>query len=49
MSQISLWKKQFLEAAPKVFGHGGEREAAEAETERDRLYGKIWKPQTELD
>lgn len=49
VSQINLWKKQLLDAAPEVFGRAGEREAAEVEAERDRLYGKIGKLQIEVD
>jgi transposase-like protein len=49
VSQINLWKKQLLEAAPMVFGHSGERKEAAAEEERDRLYEKIGKLQVEVD
>lgn len=49
VSQINLWKKQLLDAAPEVFGRAGEREAAEVEAERDRLFGKIGKLQIEVD
>lgn len=49
VSQINLWKKQLLEAAPMIFGRSGEREEAAAEEERDRLYGKIGKLQMEVD
>jgi transposase len=49
VSQINLWKKQLLDAVSEVFGSSGERDAAEAEAERDRLYGKIGKLQIEVD
>lgn len=49
VSQISTWKKQALEALPEVFGRGQEREEAQREAERDRLYQQIGKLQVEVD
>jgi transposase len=48
-SQITTWKKQALEALPEVFGHSQEREEAQREAERDRLYQQIGKLQVEVD
>jgi len=49
VSQINIWKKQALEALPEVFGQGQEREEAQREAERDRLYQQIGKLQVEVD
>jgi transposase len=49
VSQINLWKKQALEALPEVFGQGQEREEAQREAERDRLFQQIGKLQVEVD
>ena len=49
VNQISLWKKQLLEAAPKVFRRGKDREAERIERERDRLYRKVGQLQVEVD
>ena len=49
VSQINTWKKQLWEAAPEIFGRGQEREAAEREAERDRLFQQIGKLQVEVD
>ena len=38
VSQINIWKKLALEALPEVFGQGQEREEAQREAERDRLF-----------
>jgi transposase len=48
-SQVNTWKKQLLEAAPEVFGRGRDREAADREAERDRLYQQIGKLQVEVE
>jgi len=47
--QITTWKKQALEALPEVFGRSQEREEAQREAERDRLYQQIGKLQVEVD
>jgi len=49
VSQINTWKKQALAALPEVFGQGQEREEAQHEAERDRLYQQIGKLQVEVD
>ena len=49
VNQISLWKKQLLEAAPEVFSRGKDREADALEQERDRLYRKVGQLQVEVD
>jgi transposase len=49
VSQINIWKKQALEALPEVFGQGQEREEAQREAERDRLFQQIGKLQVEVD
>jgi hypothetical protein len=46
-SQVNTLKKQALEALPGVFGHNREREEAQREAERDRLYQQIGKLQVE--
>lgn len=48
-NQISLWKKQLLEAAPKVFGRGKDQEVERLSRERDRLYRKVGELQVEVD
>ncbi|MBK1703185.1 hypothetical protein [Halochromatium glycolicum] len=45
--QINILKKHALEALPGVFGHNREREEAQREAERDRLYQQIGKLQVE--
>jgi len=49
VNQINLWKKQLMEAAPKVFSRGKDREAERIERERDRLYRKVGQLQIEVD
>ena len=49
VNQINLWKKQLMEAAPKVFSRGKDREAERIERERDRLYRKVGQLQVEVD
>ena len=48
-NQINAWKKQALEALPAVFGRGQQREEAQREAERDRLYQQIGKLQVEVE
>ena len=48
-NQINLWKKQLLEAAPKVFSRGKGHEAERLNQERDRLYRKVGQLQVEVD
>ena len=49
VNQISLWKKQLLEAASEVFGNGKAQEAKRIEAERDQLYRKVGQLQVEVD
>jgi len=49
VSQVSLWKKQLLEALPEVFSLRPERSESEFEAERDLLYRQIGKLQVEVD
>ena len=37
-NQISLWKKQLLDAAPTAFSNGKDKDAEQKEVERDHLY-----------
>jgi transposase len=48
-NQISIWKKQLLEAAPDIFTRGKDKEAEKKEVERDRLYKKVGQLQIEVD
>jgi len=48
-SQINTWKKRALEALPGTFSRGQDRDAAQREAERDRLYQQIGKLQVEVD
>jgi len=43
VSQINIWKKRALAALPEVFGQGQQREEAQREAERDRLFQQIGK------
>jgi len=49
INQINLWKKQLLEAVPKVFSRGKDHEAKRLNRERDRLYRKVGQLQVEVD
>lgn len=49
VNQINLWKKQLVEAAPKVFSRGKDHEAERLNKERDRLYRKVGQLQVEVD
>ncbi len=48
-SQINTWKKRAQEALPEAFSRGQDREAAQREGEKDRLYQQIGKLQVEVD
>ncbi len=39
-NQISIWKKQLLDAAPAAFSNGKDKDAEKKEVERDHLYKK---------
>lgn len=49
VNQISVWKKQLLEAAPEIFSRGKDRVVEQHEVERDRLYRKVGQLQVEVD
>jgi transposase len=48
-NQISLWKKQLLDAAPAAFNNGKDKDAEQKEVERDHLYKKLGQMQKEID
>ena len=48
-NQISLWKKQLLDAAPAAFSNGKDKDAEKKEVERDHLYKKVGQLQIEVD
>ncbi len=48
-NQISIWKKQLLDAAPVAFSNGKDKDAEKKEVERDRLYQKVGQLQIEVD
>jgi len=43
-NQISIWKKQLLDATPAAFSNGKDKDA-----ERDHLYQKVGQLQIEVD
>ena len=48
-NQISIWKKQLLDAAPAAFSSGKDKDAEKKEVERDHLYQKVGQLQIEVD
>ena len=48
-NQISIWKKQLLDAAPTAFSSGKDKDAEQKEVERDHLYKKVGQLQIEVD
>ena len=48
-NQISIWKKQLLDAAPAAFSNGKDKDAEKKEVERDHLYQKVGQLQIEVD
>ena len=48
-NQISIWKKQLLDAAPDIFTSGKDKGAEKKEVERDHLYKKVGQLQIEVD
>ena len=48
-NQISLWKKQLLDAAPTAFSNGKDKGAEKKEVERDHLYQKVGQLQIKVD
>lgn len=48
-SQISLWKREFLDGAEEVFDKGKKHLKSESELERERLLQTIGQQKIELD
>lgn len=48
-NQISIWKKEFLESAESIFSKKKLEDKANEEEEKDALYSKIGRLQTEVD
>ena len=48
-NQISIWKKQLLDAAPDTFTSGKDKGAEKKEIECERLYQKVGQQQIEVD
>jgi len=48
-SQITEWKRQFLEAMPEVFGRRKAADAKASEAHEARLYEQVGKLQVELE
>ena len=48
-NQISIWKKQLLDAAPDTFTSGKDKGAEKKEIECERLYQKVGQLQFEVD
>lgn len=48
-NQISQWKKQFLEAAPRVFENGKAQSGETGEEMTNQLYEQIGRLKVELD
>ncbi len=48
-NQITQWKKDFLEGAEDIFSKKKSEEASSSEVEKEMLYSKIGRLQTEND
>jgi len=48
-NQITQWKKEFLEGAEDVFSKKKSEEVSSNESEKEQLYSKIGRLQTEVD
>lgn len=48
-NQISIWKRQFLENAEKVFEEEAQEEKQRLEADQDKLYKKIGMLQVQVD
>ena len=48
-NQISIWNKQFFDAAPTAFSNGKDKDAEQKEVELDHLYKKVGQLQIEVD
>ena len=49
VSLVNRWKKQAIEALPKVFDNNESKQNKAAEIEKDRLFQKVGQLQIELD
>ena len=49
VNQISICKKQLLDAVPAAFSNGKDKDAEKKEVERDHLYQKVGQLQIEVD
>ena len=47
-NQISIWKKQLIDATPVVFSNVKDKDAEKKEVERDHLYKKVGQLQIEV-
>ena len=47
-NQISIWKKQLLDAAPAAFSISKDKDAVKKEVERDHLYKNVGQMQIEV-
>ena len=48
-NQITQWKREFLESAEDIFSKKKSEEKVNEEKEKDALYNKIGRLQTEID
>jgi transposase-like protein len=48
-NQITQWKREFLESAEDIFSKKKSEEKVNEEQEKDALYNKIGRLQTEID
>jgi transposase len=48
-TQISLWKREFLDSAESVFEKGSKSKKTEAEEEKERLLKTIGQQKVEID
>ena len=48
-NQITQWKREFLEGAEQIFSKKKDEEKANDEQDKDQLYSKIGRLQTEVD
>lgn len=49
INQITLWKKQLIDIAPRAFSRGKDKESDRLKEERDLLYRKVGQLQVEVD
>ena len=48
-NQITQWKREFLEEAEQIFSKKKDEEKTNDEQDKDQLYSKIGRLQTEVD